>query len=123
MEVSKRKKIEAVLFKKAYFGIKPKLREVKNFFLGSSFFDMGRVARMVYLLKVNNKNTETRCKLCSKLTIRTPERHNWCHSGVFIVNFKHISHIVLVFQFLINITYNIIASWAPASRPVVGFVT
>ena len=53
----------------------------------------------IYLLKVNNRNTSTRCKKCSKLTIKTPERHHcrWRCSGVFIVNFKHISHLVLVF--------------------------
>ena len=28
----------------------------------------------IYLLKVNNRNTRTRCEICSKLTIRTPER-------------------------------------------------
>ena len=30
--------------------------------------------------------------MCSKLTIKTPERH-WRRSGVFIVNFKHNSHL------------------------------
>ena len=28
----------------------------------------------IYLLKVNNRNTRTRCKICSKLTIKTPKR-------------------------------------------------
>ena len=27
-----------------------------------------------YKVKVNNRNTRTRCKICSKLTIKTPER-------------------------------------------------
>ena len=27
-----------------------------------------------YLSKVNNKNTTARCEVCSKLTIKTPER-------------------------------------------------
>ena len=35
-----------------------------------------------------------------KLTIKTPERRHWRHSGVFIVNFEHISHLVLVFLLL-----------------------
>ena len=39
----------------------------------------------VYLLKVNNRNTRTRCEICSKFTI---------------VNFEHISHLVLVFLLL-----------------------
>ena len=50
-----------------------------------------------YLFKVNNRNTRTRCEICSKLTIKTPERRHWRRSGVFIVNFEHISHLVLVF--------------------------
>ena len=28
----------------------------------------------IYLFKVNNKNTRKRCEICSKLTIKTPER-------------------------------------------------
>ena len=54
----------------------------------------------IYLLKVNNRNTRTRCEICSKLTIKTPERRNWRRSGVFIVNFEHISHFLLVFLLL-----------------------
>ena len=38
--------------------------------------------------------------MCSKLTINTPERRHWRRSGVFIVNFEHISHLVLVFLLL-----------------------
>ena len=30
-----------------------------------------------YLLKVNERNTRTRCEICSKLTIKTPERRQW----------------------------------------------
>ena len=68
----------------------------------------------IYLLKVNNRNTRTRCEICSKLTINTPERRLLIplktsenqrfsdvfrgikrrRSGVFIVNFEHISHLV-----------------------------
>ena len=29
----------------------------------------------IYLLKINNRNTRTRCKKCSKLTIKTPEQN------------------------------------------------
>ena len=36
---------------------------------------------------------------CSKLTIETVQRH-WRRSGVFIVNFEHISHLVLLFLLL-----------------------
>ena len=35
-----------------------------------------------YLFKVNNKNTRTKCEICSKLTMKTPERRHWCRSGL-----------------------------------------
>ena len=43
-----------------------------------------------YMFKVNNRNTRTSCKICSKLTIKKPERRHWRRSGIFIVNFEHI---------------------------------
>ena len=39
----------------------------------------------IYLLKGNYRNTRTRCKICSQLTIKTPEPRHWGLSGVFIV--------------------------------------
>ena len=36
-----------------------------------------------HMFKVNNRNARTRCEICS---------------GVLIVNFEHISHLVLVFS-------------------------
>ena len=53
-----------------------------------------------YMFKVNNRNIRTRCGICSKLTIKIPERRHWRRSGIFIVNFKHISHLVLVLLLL-----------------------
>ena len=53
-----------------------------------------------YVLQVNNRNTRARCEICSKLTIKTPEPPLWSRSGVFIVNFEHISHFVLVLLLL-----------------------
>ena len=54
----------------------------------------------IYLLKVNNRNTRTKCEICSKLTIKTPERRQWSRSGVVIINFEHIPHLVLMFLLL-----------------------
>ena len=56
---------------------------------------------VIYLPKVNNRNTRTRCEICSKLTIKTPQRCHWRRSGVLIVDFEHISHLVLVFLLLL----------------------
>ena len=52
------------------------------------------------MLKVNSRNTRTRCEICSKLTIKISERRHWRRSDIFIVNFEHISHLVLVFLML-----------------------
>ena len=35
--------------------------------------------------------------MCSKLTIKNPEQRHWRRSGVFILNFEYISHLVLLF--------------------------
>ena len=32
---------------------------------------------LIYLLKVNNRNTRTRGEICLKLTIKIPERRHW----------------------------------------------
>ena len=61
----------------------------------------GNIPANIYLFKVNNRNTKKRCEFYSKLTIKTPERRQWCRSAVYIVNFEHIPHLFLVFLFLI----------------------
>ena len=59
----------------------------------------------IYLLKVNNRNTRTRCEICSTLTVKTPERRQshfifwflycerWTYltpcSSVSVVNFEY----------------------------------
>ena len=50
----------------------------------------------IYMFKVNSRNTRTRCEICSKLTIKTPDRRH----GFFIVNFEYVSHFVLEFLLL-----------------------
>ena len=54
----------------------------------------------ICLFKVNKRNTRTKDEICSKLTIKTPERPQCRRSGVFIVSFKHISHFIIVFLLL-----------------------
>ena len=44
----------------------------------------------IYLVKVNNRNTRKSNKICSKLTIKTPEQRQQVRSGAFIVNSGHI---------------------------------
>ena len=42
-----------------------------------------------------------RCKICSKLAMKTPKRSHWHHYGVFTVNFEHFSYFFLPFLLLI----------------------
>ena len=51
----------------------------------------------IYLLKVNNRKTRATCEVNNKDTRMTPERRQGCRSGVFTVNFEHISHLALLF--------------------------
>ena len=34
-----------------------------------------------YMFKVKYRNTRTSCPICSKLTIKVPERRQWCWAG------------------------------------------
>ena len=47
----------------------------------------------ISLIKVKNRSTRKRCEICSKLTIKTPERLQVRRSGVLIANSEHISHL------------------------------
>ena len=91
-----------ITFKEWILRLATRMTEI---FPAKHVFGNGLVVRRIYpvgiyLLKVNNRNTRTKCEIFSKLTIKTPKRHQWCRSGVFIVNFEHISHLFLVFLLL-----------------------
>ena len=53
----------------------------------------------IYLFKVNNENSRAMCEICSKITIKTPERHQWHQlwadftpcSWVCIVDFEQVN--------------------------------
>ena len=47
------------------------------------------------MIKVNNRNTRTKCEICSKLAIKTSERRQR-RSGVFIINFEPCSSVSFV---------------------------
>ena len=53
-----------------------------------------------YIFKVNSRNTRARSEICSKLTIKAPDRRHWFRPGVFIFNFERISHLVLALLLL-----------------------
>ena len=50
-------------------------KSLKKFLKSSVYNSCLKVPAKIYLLKVNNRNTRARCEVCSKLTIKTLERH------------------------------------------------
>ena len=50
--------------------------------------------------KLTTERLEQGAEICSKLTMKTPERNQWRRFGVFFVNFENISHLVLMFLLL-----------------------
>ena len=67
-----------------------------------SVIQLKTIPSNIYLFKVNKSYFRKRCELCSKLIIKTPKRRQWRCSGVFIVNFEHISHFFLLFLFIVG---------------------
>ena len=72
-------------------------KDTNNSNIDTNWVKDSMIPANIYLLKVNSSNTRKSCETCSKLTIKIPERHHWHCSVVFIVNFKHVSHLVFVF--------------------------
>ena len=60
--------------------------------------------------------TSKRCEICSKLTIKTPERRQWRRSGVFI-NFNHISHLFSSVSIVDFEQVNV--SWVTTIAPII----
>ena len=44
----------------------------------------------IYLFKVNDRNARKRFEICSKLTMKTPERRHWRH---FVVSISNVSNV------------------------------
>ena len=40
-----------------------------------------------YMFKVNNRNNRTRCEICSKLTMKIPERRQWLKPKILLSYF------------------------------------
>ena len=69
----------------------------------------------INMFKFNKKNTGTRCEICSKLTIKTPERSQF---AISIFNSEHILHLVLVLLKLVlnkQMLVGIITGWQLAT--------
>ena len=64
-----------------------------------------KVQAKFYLFKNSNRNTRKNSEICSKLTIKTPQRNRWPRPDAFIVNFENILNLFLVILRLILNTY------------------
>ena len=64
------------------------------YILGNDIYTGRNSSKNIYLFIVNSSNTRKGCEICSKLTIKSPERR----STVFIVNFEHISYLFTPFS-------------------------
>ena len=81
----------------------------------------------IYIEKSNNRNTRKMYEIYSKFTLKTPVRRHWRRSGVFIVNFKQISHLFLVFPLLTSGMYlfagggdkNLWNNQSPLTQPLI----
>ena len=48
--------------------------------------DKLKTTKSWHLPKVNNRNTNAICEICSELTIKLPEQRHWSRYSVFIIN-------------------------------------
>ena len=69
-----------------------------------------------YQLLQNFKQKPQPAITCLKLTIKTPERRQWSRSGVFTVNFEHITHLVLVFLLLTVSNWMSAGTWLLSAK-------
>ena len=64
---------------------------------GSNNANINHNSTNIYLLKVNDRNIRKRCEICSRLTIKTPERPQWrvsvtCYySSASIIDFEQVN--------------------------------
>ena len=72
-------------------------RAIISFCLGVDWVPWHRFKEKIYLLKVKNKYTGIRCRICSKLTINSTEWYEWRRNDFFIDKFEHFSLLILVF--------------------------
>ena len=81
------------------------IRKMLNIWENVSYKEYTLFLVNIYLFKVNNRNIRKRCKIYSKLTTKSffatllKSHFSRRRSGVFIVNFEHISYLFLVFLF------------------------
>ena len=61
--------------------------------IDKSLIEVNNNPAKIHMLQVSNRNSRKRYQICSMFAMKTPGRHQR-RSGVFIVNFEHISNIL-----------------------------
>ena len=59
-----------------------------------------RISANIYLFKINDRKSRKSCEICSKLTIKTPERRQGRRFGVFLLTLNIFHTVFLVFLLL-----------------------
>ena len=91
----KRNTIAAVL----YSWSKQMLQNTESYWNKGGHFHKIISQKTIICSKSTIETKEKICEACSKITIKTPGRSQ-CRRSVFIVNFKHSSHLFVVFLLL-----------------------
>ena len=81
------------------------------YILGNDIYTGENSWASIYLFIVNNSNTKKRSEICSKLTIKSPQRR----FTVFIVNFEHISYLFTPFSSVSTVCFEQVnVCWVPS---------
>ena len=59
-----------------------------------------RISANIYLFKINDRKSRKSCEICSKLTIKTPERRQGFRFGVLLLTLNIFHTVFLVFLLL-----------------------
>ena len=59
-----------------------------------------RISANIYLFKINDRKSRKSCEICSKLTIKTPERRQGRRFGVLLLTLNIFHTVFLVFLLL-----------------------
>ena len=90
----------------------------KEYLVTWKFAKTWKFSMSICLFKSNNRNTETRCEICSKLRIKTPERRQWRQNVVYKKEYRFCS----VFHFSLKI-YDVTAWFTTLLIILIRFIT
>ena len=72
-----------------FCAISPFRKDKQRLKMSLAFNNCNTLLVSINMLKFNKKDTRTRCEICSKLTIKTPERRQFVSSLFLTLNIFH----------------------------------